>query len=152
MRDQGTACAPAGVNIDAEGGAMWTFRNLIALGLFLFGTTFLWMTAAMAGKTPPPTGTTWTLANVLAYAAVVGFTIAAWGVFKQYSWWETAAVVFGIVGLAAVVPFIVGQSKLDVGLGDLGVQINLWMHLLGSAAVIAIVLLPIAHDWVTRRV
>jgi hypothetical protein len=25
---------------------MWTFRNLVALGLFLFGTTFLWMTAA----------------------------------------------------------------------------------------------------------
>jgi hypothetical protein len=24
-------------------------------------------------------------------------------------------------------------------------------HLLGSAAVVAIVLLPVAHDWVTRR-
>jgi hypothetical protein len=72
---------------------MWTFRNLVALGLFLFGTTFLWMTAAMAGKTPPPSGTAWTLANVLAYIAVIGFAIAAWGVFKQYSWWETAAVV-----------------------------------------------------------
>jgi hypothetical protein len=31
------------------------------------------------------------------------------------------------------------------------VQINLWMHILGSMAVIAIVLLPFAHDWVTRR-
>jgi hypothetical protein len=31
------------------------------------------------------------------------------------------------------------------------VQINLWMHLLGSAAVVAIVLLPVAHDGVTRR-
>lgn len=25
---------------------MLTFRNLVALGLFLFGTTFLWMTAS----------------------------------------------------------------------------------------------------------
>ena len=130
---------------------MWTFKNLLALGLFLFGTTFQWMTPAFAGKTPPPTGTAWTLANILALIAVAGFTIAAWAVFKQYSWWETAALVSGIVGLVAVVPFIVGQSQLDVGLADPGVQINLWLHLLGSAAVIAIVLLPGAHDWVTRR-
>jgi hypothetical protein len=130
---------------------MWTFRNLVALGLFLFGTTFLWMTPAMAGKTPPPTGTAWTLANVLAFVAIIAFAIAAWGVFKQSSWWEVAAVVSGIIGLVAVVPFIVGQGQIDVGFGDLGVQINLWMHILGSAAVIAIVLLPAAHDWVTWR-
>jgi hypothetical protein len=36
---------------------MWTFKNLVAIGPFLFGSTFLWMTAAMAGKNPPPTGT-----------------------------------------------------------------------------------------------
>jgi hypothetical protein len=83
--------------------------------------------------------------------AVIGFAIAAWGVFKQYSWWETAAVGSAVVGLVAVVPFIVGQSHLDVGFADLGVHINLWMHILGSAAVIAIVLLPAAHDCVTRR-
>jgi hypothetical protein len=130
---------------------MWTFKNVVALGLFLFGTTFLWMTAAMAGKTPSPTGTAWTLANVLAYLAVVSFTVAAWAVFKQYSWWGTAALISGIVGLVAVVPFVVGQSQLDVGFGDLGVQINLWMHVLGSAAVIAIVLVPLAHRWVARR-
>jgi hypothetical protein len=109
------------------------------------------MTAAMAGTTPPPSGRAWTVANVLSYLAVVGFAIAAWAVFKQYSWWEMAALLSGIVGLIAVVPFIVGQSQLDVGFGDLGVQINLWMHILGSAAVIAIVLLPVADDWVTRR-
>jgi hypothetical protein len=130
---------------------MWTFRNVVALGLFLFGTTFLWMTPAMAGRTPPPTGTAWTLANLLAFIAIIAFAIAAWAVFKQYSWWETAAVVSGIVGLVAVVPFIVGQSQLDVGFRDLGLQINLWMHVLGSAAVIAIAFLPAAHDWVARR-
>jgi hypothetical protein len=65
--------------------------------------------------------------------------------------WEATAVVSGIVGLVAVVPFIVGQSQLDIGFGDLGVQINLWMHIVGSAALIAIVLLPTAHDWVTQR-
>ena len=102
-------------------------------------------------QTPPPRGTAWTLANVLAYVTVVGFTIAAWAVFKQYPWWETAALLSGIVGLIAVIPFIVGQSQLDIGFADLGVQINLWLHILGSAALIAIVLLPVAHDWVARR-
>ena len=130
---------------------MWTFRTFVAIGLFLFGTTFLWMTAFLAGKTPPPSGTAWTITNVVAYVAIAAFAIAAWGVFKQYSWWEAGAVVSSVIGLVAVVPFIVGQSQLDVGFGDIGVQINLWVHILGSAAVIAIVLVPVAHDWVTRR-
>lgn len=83
--------------------------------------------------------------------SVIGFAIAAWGAFKEYSWWETPALLSGIVGLIAVVPFVVGQSQLDIGFGDLGVQINLWIHILGSAAVIAIVLVPAAHDWIARR-
>jgi hypothetical protein len=31
----------------------------------------------------------------------------------------------------------------------LGVQINLWLHILGSTAVITMVCVPVAHDWVT---
>jgi monoamine oxidase len=46
---------------------------------------------------------------------------------------------------------VAGQSQLDAGFADFGVQINLWMHILGCAAVTAIVLVPVAHDWVTRR-
>jgi hypothetical protein len=130
---------------------MWTFKNIFALGLFLFGTTFLWMTPAFAGQTPPPTGTAWTLANALALVAVVGFAIAAWGVFKEYSWWEAAAAVSAVIGLVCVVPFVVGQSQLDIGFGDLGVQINLWMHVLGGVAVIVIALVPAIHDWVEQR-
>jgi len=131
---------------------MWTFTSVMAVGLLLFGSTFLWMTAPMAATTPPPTGAAWTLTNVLSLATVIGFALAAWAVYKQYAWWDTAALVSGIVGLVAVVPFVVGQSQLEVGLGDPGVQINLWLHVLGSAAVIAMVRLPAAHDWVARRV
>jgi hypothetical protein len=130
---------------------MWTFKNLIALGLFLFGTTFMWMTAYFAGRANTPTGTAWTLVNVLALAAVVGFAIAGWGVFKQHSWWETTALVSAVVGLLAAIPFIIGLRQLQVGFADLGVQINLWMHIVGSAVVIAIVRLPVAHDWVSHR-
>jgi hypothetical protein len=56
---------------------MWTSRNLVALGLFLFGTTYLRMTAAMAGRTPAPGGAAWRLTNVLAYVAVTGLVVAA---------------------------------------------------------------------------
>jgi hypothetical protein len=116
---------------------MWTSRNLVALGMFLFGTAYLWLAA---GRAPAPSGTACALTNVLAYVAVIGSAVAACGVFKQYSWWERAAVVSGVAG----------QSQFDVGFADFGGQINLWMHILGSAAVIGIVLVPVAHDGVTR--
>ena len=130
---------------------MFTFRNMFALGLFLFGTTFLWMTASFAGTTPPPKGTAWSIVNVFALVAVAAFTVAASGVFKDHQWWQAAALGAAIVGVAAVIPYVVGLRQTEVGLADPGVQINLWMHVLGSAAVIALVAVPAARDWVTGR-
>jgi hypothetical protein len=126
---------------------MLTFRNLLAVGLFLFGSTFLWMTASFTGETPPPEGAIWTLENVLALLAVLGFTAAAWGVFKDLSWWEPVTAISGVVGLIAVIPFVIGVSGL-AGSVDLGVAINLTMHVFGSGAVLAIVFVPSAHDWI----
>jgi hypothetical protein len=97
---------------------MWTFKNILALGLFLFGTTFLWMTASFAGRVPPPTGTAWTLVNGLALAAVAGFTLAGWAVFKTYSWWPTPALLSAVVGLVAAVPFVVGLRQIRVAFTD----------------------------------
>jgi hypothetical protein len=128
---------------------MLTFRNVVAVGLLLFGSTFLWMTASFTGDTPPPEGALWTLETVLALLAVIGFTAAAWGVFKDLSWWEPVMAISGVVGLVAVIPFAIGISELG-GFSDLGVGINLTMHVLGSGAVLAIAFVPSAHDWVTR--
>ena len=130
---------------------MWTFKNLLAVALFLFGSTFLWMTPAFAGRTPPPTGMAWTLVNLLALAAVAGFTTAAWAVYRHHSWWGPVTLVSAIIGLVALMPFVVGQLQTAAGLADLGVQINLWMHLLGSAAAIAVVRLSGLHSWVAQR-
>lgn len=130
---------------------MWTFKNLVAVGLFLFGSTFLWMTPAFAGRTSPPTGVAWTLENVLALVAVAGFTVAAWAVFKQHAMWGPITLASAIVGLVAVIPFVVGLSQIGAGFADLGVQINLWMHLLGSLAAMAVVVLPGLHMWVVHR-
>jgi len=130
---------------------MWSFKNIVALGLFLFGTTFLWMTASFAGRVPPPTGTAWALVNGLALAAVAGFTVAGWAVFKAYSWWPTVALLSAVVGLVAVVPFVVGLRQIRVGFTDPGVQINLWLHVLGSVVVVAMTLVPAVRDWVVHR-
>jgi len=130
---------------------MWTFKNLAAVGLLLFGSTFLWMTPAFAGRTRPPTGTAWTLVNLLALVAVAGFTVAAWAVFKQYSWWGPVTLASAVIGLVAVIPFVVGLWQTGVGFADPGVQINLWLHLVGSAAAVAVVLLPGLHSWVVHR-
>jgi hypothetical protein len=130
---------------------MFTFKNIVAIGLFLFGTTFLWMTASFTGKTPPPEGSLWTIENILALVAVIGFSAAAWGVFKDLALWEPVAVASATVGLIAVIPYIVGLTQIDVGFADLGVQINLAMHVLGSAAVLALVLVPAANEWFTAR-
>jgi hypothetical protein len=130
---------------------MWTFKNLLAIGVFLFGSTFLWMTPAFAGKTPPPTGAAWTVVNVLALVAVAAFTVTAWAVFKEYSWWWTAAIVSAAVGLLAVIPFVFALRQIDMPLADMGVQINLWMHVLGSALVLSALTVPSIHDSVVSR-
>jgi len=130
---------------------VWTFKNLVALGLFLFGTTFIWMTPAFAGRTPPPKGPAWTVVNVLALIAVTGFTIAAWRVFQQYSWWGTVTLVSAVVGLMAAIPFVIGLGQIGVGFADLGVQINLWLRLGDSAMAMAAVLLPVFRTWVLDR-
>ena len=68
---------------------------------------------------------------------------------KDLPWWEPVAVVGAIVGLVASVPYVVGISGIG-GFADLGVEINLVIHVVGSAAVLAIVLVPSAHNWVER--
>lgn len=128
---------------------MFTLRALAAVSLFLFGTTFLWMTAAFAGRTLPPAGLAWSVENVLALLAVVAFSIAAWGLYKDLPWWQATAAVSSVIGLAAVVPYVVGVAGIG-GFDDLGVQINLALHVLGSAAVLTLVVVPAASDWFGR--
>jgi hypothetical protein len=52
---------------------MLTFRNVFALVLFLFGTTFLRLTAAFLGnKQAAATGVVWTVVQVGAILVIVG--------------------------------------------------------------------------------
>jgi hypothetical protein len=116
----------------------WTRRNVAAATLLVYASTFLWMTAAFAGTKKPPGGATWTLASIGALASLVLFTLAAWGVFKSSSWWERAASAGAIVGLAALVPYGLAASTTGVP----GPGLNSTIHIIGSAAVLLVLLVP----------
>jgi hypothetical protein len=129
---------------------IFTFKNVSAIAFFLFGTTFVWMTASFVGKTPAPSGTLWSAVNILAFTAVVAFTVTAWGVYKQTPWWETAAVVSAALGLITVVPYVIainGEGELS----DQGVVVNIGLHVICSLVVVAVAVVPVVHDWFTHR-
>ncbi len=116
----------------------WTRRNVAAATLLVYASTFLWMTAAFAGTKKPPGGATWTIASVGALASLALFTLAAWGMFKSRSWWERAASAAAIVGLAALVPYGLAASTTGVS----GPGLNSTIHIIGSAAVLLVLLVP----------
>jgi hypothetical protein len=128
---------------------MFTFRNVIAAGVFLFGTTFLWMMPLFIG--PKATGAMWTAAQVLGFLAIIGFTAAAWGIFKATGWWETVALASSVVGVAATIPYAIA-APTTAGTGDpLSIFINIVLHGLGSAVIIAALLMPPAEHWIAGR-
>ena len=130
---------------------MFEFKNWVAIGLFLFGSTFLWMTRDFLADRRMGTGIVWSIVQVLVFVAIAGFAVAAWGVFKEASWWEPSALASAIVGVVALIAYGVGIVQVG-DQGDAGVQINIAVHVLGLAAVLAIVLLPTVHTWIDKRI
>jgi predicted permease len=130
---------------------MFSFKNCVALGLFLFGTTFLWMTRDFLANPREGTGALWSVVQVLVYVAIIGFAVAAWGVFTEKTWWEPVAIASAVVGLAALVPYVLGVRHVGDA-GDAGVQMNIAIHAIGTAVILAVVLIPVMHDWVEKRI
>ncbi|HST87911.1 MAG TPA: hypothetical protein VLJ14_05980 [Ktedonobacterales bacterium] len=125
---------------------MFTFRNSVAVAVFLFGSTFLWMTPLFIG--PTATGALWTAAQVLGFLAIIGFTVAAWGIFKAASWWERVALAAGVVGVAAVIPYAIAAPATAAAGDSLSLVINIALHVLGSAGVIAALLMHPIERWI----
>jgi hypothetical protein len=130
---------------------MLSFKNWVALGLFLFGSTFLWMTRDFLANPREGTGALWSAIQIIALVSIAGFTVAAWVLFKEATWWEPVAIVSAIVGLAALVPYVIGVRQVGDA-GDAGVQMNIVIHAIGIAAVFVVVLVPVVHDWLVRRI
>jgi Zn-dependent alcohol dehydrogenase len=60
---------------------MFTIRNLGGVALFLFGTTFLWLTPSFASQGVSTKGVAWSITQVLALVTLALFTAATWGLF-----------------------------------------------------------------------
>jgi hypothetical protein len=127
---------------------MISFRNILAIGIFLFGTTYLWLTPAFSGKSA--TGTLWAAVQVLAYAAIIGFAAAAFGIFKGTDWWEPIAIGSAVIGMAAVIQYWVGLQNLSGALNAAAVE-NIAIHFFGGAAVAALLLVHSAEQWIVGR-
>ncbi len=127
---------------------MFTFRNVFALVLFLFGTTLLWLMPAFLGDKQAATGAIWTVVQVGAILVIVGFAAGAWGVFRETSWWQPIAIVSAIAGLLVLIPYWIGASSLDVA----NFWSNLALHVIGSVAVLVVLLFPSTHDWLIGRI
>ena len=83
---------------------MFTIRNMGGVALFLFGTTFLWLTPMFASPGISTDGFLWALTQVLALVTLAGFTVATWGLFRRDAWWERVAVGSAVLGLVALIP------------------------------------------------
>ena len=127
---------------------MFTIRTMGGIALFLFGTTFLWLTTSFASKGVPTGSALWNVTNVLSLAVVLGFTVATWGLFKRTDWWETAAIVSAAAGLIVLVPYWIAASAS----GEVSPAWNVFVHVVGDAGVLVLLLVPALEHWVSRHV
>lgn len=127
---------------------MFTIRNLGGVALFLFGTTFLWLTPEFASRGLSTTGPWWAVTRALSVVTLLGFTVATWGLFQRFSWWEVAAVSSAILGMVVLVPYWVAASRA----GETTPGFNVFIHALGSVGVLVLLLVPVLERWVDGHV
>lgn len=127
---------------------MFTIRNLGAVALFLFGTTFLWLTPDFATRGISTSGAWWTVTRVLALVTLAGFTVATWGLFQRASWWELVAIAAAVLGIVVLLPYWVAASAA----GETTPGFNVFIHALGSAGVLILLLVPTLERWVNGHV
>jgi hypothetical protein len=130
------------------GKRLLTWHNTGVAALFLYGTTFLWMTASFAGTSKPPVGTAWSITNVLVLATILGFSVAAWGLYKVTSWWEPLAIGSALFGFVPLIPYWIAAHAVS-GSGNAAYVIGI--HVVGNAAVLLLLLVPSLEHWVRGR-
>jgi hypothetical protein len=123
---------------------MFTIRNLGRVALFLFGTTFLWLTPWFASSGVSTKGVAWSATHVLALVTLALFTAATWGLFTKAGWWEAVAVVAAAVGFVVLIPYWVAASHA----GEVNPGFNVLIHALGSVGVLVLLLMPSLERWV----
>lgn len=127
---------------------MFTIRNMGGVALFLFGTTFLWLTPSFASPGVSTTGRMWAITAVLALATLAGFMVATWGLFRKASWWEGAAVAAAVLGVVVLIPYWLAARHA----GETTPGFNVFIHALGVAGVFILLLVPRLEHWVRGHV
>ena len=127
---------------------MLTIRNVGGVSLFLFGTTFLWLTPMFAAANVDTSGAAWAAVAVLSTATIIGFTVATWGLFRHDSWWEPLAVGCAVVGLVTLVPYWVAAGSSGVT----NPVFDVIIHAAGSLGVLVLLRVPRLEHWVRGHV
>jgi hypothetical protein len=128
--------------------AMFTTRNVGGMALFLFGTTFLWLTPSFASPGVSTQGVPWSITQVLALVTIALFTAATWGLFRKAGWWEPVAVVSAIVGFIVLIPYWIAAGHA----GEANPEFNVLIHALGNVGVLVLLLVPSLEHWVDGHV
>jgi hypothetical protein len=127
---------------------VFTIRNMGGVALFLFGTTFLWLTPSFAGAGISTKSWSWSVTQWMSFATVIGFTLAMWGLFKRTEWWEGAAIASAVLGVLVLPTYWLAASKA----GEVNPAFNVAIHALGDAGVFVLLLVPALERWVSGHV
>jgi hypothetical protein len=129
---------------------MFTIRNLGGVALLLAGSTWLWLTPAFASRGVSTSGMLWGITRVLSLLTVASFGVATWGLFTRSSWWESVALGSAVLGLVALVPYLVAASGGGETTGT--ANWNAFVHVLMVAGVLVLLLVPQLEHWVDHHV
>jgi hypothetical protein len=121
-----------------------TPRLIAAVILFLLGTTFLWLTSSFLGSDAKAEGNLWGVVQVLAFATIIGFAIAAYGLWQGNLPWEPIAAVSALVGLGTSAAYWLAVRDVP---NAANVTSNLLIHGFIGVVVLVFAYLPAAHDW-----
>lgn len=129
---------------------MFTIRNMGGVALFLAGTTWLWLTPMFATKGVSTSGLLWSTTRTLSLLTIAGFCVATVGLFARQPWWETAAIIFAVIGLLTLIPYWIAGT--DGGETTGTVAWNASVHVLMVAGIFALLLVPQLERWVEHHV
>ena len=127
---------------------MFTIRNLGGVALFLFGTTYLWLTPMFVKPGLSTRGVLWSITQVGSLLTLLGFTIATWGLFTRASWWDEAAIGSAILGLVVLVPYWIAAHNS----GETTPWWNVFLHAVGATGVLILLTVPALASWVNGHV
>jgi hypothetical protein len=127
---------------------MFTIRNIGGVALFLFGTTFLWLTPSFASPGVSTKGLAWSITQVLSLVTLALFAAATWGLFTKAGWWELLAIVAAVLGFVVLVPYWIAASHA----GEVNPEFTALVHVPGSLGVLILLLAPTLEQWVNGHV